>query len=330
MSEILMNFQSGVLSAAPGAAGTTLTSGNFGFLPTIVAPHTLRIALDPDGAAGTPEIVTVTAHGAAATTCTVLRGQESAFGAGPARAHAVDTAWRHVLTRASILEMAVPAASVIATTAATPDPGYVFIDGSTIVNGQMLYPMAWARIPGSWKAAPNIVLPDWRGRTLFSDDAAALFALGGSGGANTHLLTQAELPAATITIDPPAFTIDPPSTIITIDPPNTAVTGSTGVESVPHTHLYNKDSGASTTLVSGAGVTVKVTPNQDWGTGNESVQHTHPAGTLAVDIAPFNATVDIAPFNVDPGSFASGPLGSGAAIDTRPAYGVVNFQIKVH
>lgn len=313
MSEILMNFQSGVLSAAPGAAGTTLTSGNFGFLPTIVAPHTLRIALDPDGVAGVPEIVTVTAHGAAATTCTVLRGQESAFGAGPARAHAVDTVWRHVLTRASILEMAVPAASVIATAAATPDPGYVFIDGSTLVNGQVLYPMAWARIPGSWKAAPNIVLPDWRGRTLFSDDAAALFALGGSGGANTHLLTQAELPAATISIDPPAIIINPPST---------AVTGTTGDDAPDHSHsLPDHHEGTDPLGVQLGSFSTKFAEISGGSTAGASVRHQHSAGTLVVDIAPFD---------VDPGSFASGPLGSGTAIDTRPAFGVVNYQLKVH
>lgn len=286
MAELFMNEQSGLLTADPGSGGTTLTSGNFAFLPAVAAPNYMRLVLNPDGLGGTaPEIVIVTAHTAAATTCTVTRGQETSFGGGAAVAHPIDTVWRHTLTRQSLLELTVPAGSINATVAATADAGYVFIDGSTITNGQTIYPTTWARIPASWKSAPDIVLPDWRGRTLFSDDAAALFTLGGLGGANTHTLIQAELPAVSL-----------------------GLTGSTGVESVPHTHLYNV-TGQSATVQSGSGSsllavygTPSTLPQQP-----PSVQHTHPAGTLA-----------------------TANLGSGTAIDTRPAYGVVNFQLKVH
>lgn len=199
MSETLMNFQAGVLSADPGS-GTTLNSGNFANLPAVTAPNTMRLALDPDGIIGAPEIVIVTAHTAFATTCTVTRGQETSYGAGGTRAHPVDTIWRHVLTRASIIEMSVPAGTVVATMGATADPGYLLIDGSTVTNAQTLYPGTWARIPASWKSSANMVLPDWRGRTLFSDDTGGVFTLGGSGGSNTHAITQAELPAVGISV----------------------------------------------------------------------------------------------------------------------------------
>lgn len=314
MAEMWQNFASGVLSADPGVAGTTLASGNMAFLPLIVAPATLRLALDPEGLTGTPEIVVVTAHAASATTCTVVRGQETAYGAGPARAHVVGTTWRMVQTRESIMALMTPPAAIIATVAATPDPGFAFINGQTIVNSQVLHPLTWARVPAAWKAAaPDLTLPDWRGRLLVMDDAAAAFTLGGVAGANSHAITQAELPAATITIDPP--TLD-----VSINPPPTAVTGNTGVESVPHTHLQD---GINTPVqYVTAGVDGPVPSDGVTQSGPPSVQHTHPAGTLAVDILPFDVTVNI-------GSFPSGNLGSGAAMSLVPAVGVVQFQIKL-
>lgn len=311
--DILMNLQSGLLSADPGTSGTTLNSGNFAFLPVVASPNTMRLVLNPDGAGGTaPELVLVTAHTAAATSLTVVRAQETAWGGGAAVAHPIDTVWRHVITRGTMLEWTVPPGSIVATVAATADPGFVLIDGSTITNGQSLYPLTWARIPASWQSAPNIVLPDWRGKTLFMDDAGALFTLGGSGGANTHSLIQAELPAVTLSIDPP-------STVVSIDPPSTAVTGSTGAGTAHH-HDSVSPAGTLDNLALGSGVLTGRAVSV--ATTDESA-HTHPAGSLAVDIAPFNATVDIAPFN-------SPALGSGTAIDTRPAHGVVNFQMKLH
>lgn len=207
MPDIFQNFSSGLLSADPGAAGTTLNSGNFAFLPVVAAPNTLRLSLDPEGIIGTPEIVVVTAHTAFALTCTVTRGQETAFGAGPARAHAIDTIWRHSLTRQSIVEIMVPAGSIVATVASTPDAGYLMIDGSTVTGAQTLYPATWARIPSSWKSGTNMIMPDARGKTLFMDDAAAAFTLGATGGANTKTLTQANLPAVGISVDPPATAV---------------------------------------------------------------------------------------------------------------------------
>lgn len=315
MAELFMNLQSGVLTADPGAAGTSLASGNFAFLPAIAAPNYMRLVLNPDGLGGTaPEIVIVTAHTAFTTTVTVLRAQETSFGGGPGVAHPIDSVWRHTFTRQSILEMLVQPGVIQSTIAPTPDVGFVFIDGSTIAGGQTLYPLTWARIPASWQSAPNIVLPDWRGRMLVSDDAGALYALGGTAGAMSKTIAQANLPAATITIDPPALSIDPPSTVVSIDPPATAVTGSTGA--LPP--LLD----STIQFAAGGGATPVLTAHA---TSYGSLS----AGTLAVDIPAFNATVDIAPFNVDAASFQSGNLGSGTALDVTPASAVVNWQLKV-
>lgn len=312
MAELFMNLQAGVLTADPGAAGTSLASGNFAFLPAVAAPNYMRLVLNPDGIGGTaPEIVLVTAHTAFATTCTVTRGQETSFGGGAAVAHPIDTVWRHTLTRQSLLEMLVPPASIVPTVRSTPDTGYVFIDGSTIAGGQTLYPLTYAALPAAWKSAPDIVLPDWRGKMMVCDDAGAVYALGSVTGAMSKTIAQANLPAVTLSIDPPA-------TVISIDPPSTAVTGSTGAGTAHH-HTVVTPNGTLDSLVVGAGQFVGRAINDI--TGDESA-HTHPAGSLAVDIAPFNATVDIAPFN-------SPALGSGTALDVTPASGVVNWQLKV-
>lgn len=336
MPDVLFNLQSGVLSADPGT-GVTLASGNFANLPLVAAPHTMRLCLDPDGVAGTPEIVVVTAHAAFATTCTVTRGAEAAYGGFAARAHAVDTLWRHVITRATMIEMAVPAGSVIATVGATADAGYVLIDGSTVVNAQVIYPATWARVPAAWKAAPNLVLPDWRGKTLFMDDTGALFALGGVAGSNTHAITQAELPAATITIDPPSTAV----AIVEVAHDHGGATGAhahaqqgtfgsssdgshTHIPTVPGANIYTTSAGSGTPG-SGSGLgTSTLAPNgAHTHTTTISGSTANASSSIAADTTGITASVDIVPF-------PSGNLGSGTEMSLVPAAGVVNFQLKVH
>lgn len=367
MPDIFQNFATGVLSANPGPAGVVLESGNFAYLPAVIAPNVLRLTLDPDGVNGLPEVVIVTAHIANALTVTVTRGAETAYGAGPARAHAIDTVWRHSLTRAAIVEMMIPAGTVAMTAAATADPGYALIDGTIIANGSTLYPAAWARIPASWKVGPDIALPDWRGCTLFMDDVGSV--LGAKDGSNVHALSIAELPpitlavnppavvvtidppAVNVTIDPPAMnvSVNPPSTAITIDAPDTWVTGSTGGESNSHTHGYTRP-GASTFATGGASSAALAREAYGSSTGGNSSGHSHGSGSLHVDIPPFTAWCDIPafdtyfdipPFNavanvpafdvtVDVPAFNLATFGAGTAIDIRPARGIVNYQLKVH
>lgn len=314
MSQIFMNFGSGHLSENSGVGpewGPVLWSNSFQELPEVVLPNTLRIVLDPEGLGGAPEIVTVFSHAAFATSLQAYRATEGT----PIRDHPPDTVWRHILTRASLLEIAVPAGTVNATIGATPDPGYVFIDGSTVANCQTIYPATWDRIPTSWKSDDDMVMPDWRGKTLFSNDVGALFALGGMGGSNTHFLTQPELPAATIAINPPP-------TAVTVNDPTHGHSGTTAGANARHHHPNQ------TTINTGPGVVINLHGTAE-GTnlgflqsGDDTPDHGHPFNTNGVATG-ITASVDIV-------EFQSGPLGAGAAIDTRPAHGVVNWQLKVH
>jgi len=89
MARIRLNFVTGTVEDNPLTdAATTLTSSGLTDLPTIADPDIAVIILDPDG---TPEIVHVTAHTAAADTATILRGQEGTV----ALEHASTTPWRH-------------------------------------------------------------------------------------------------------------------------------------------------------------------------------------------------------------------------------------------
>lgn len=78
--------------------------------------------------------------------------------------------------------------------------------GQTITNGQTSHPDLWALLPASMKSGANIVLPSVAGKMAVAYNAAdADFnAIGDTGGAKTHTLTQAELPAAPVTVNPPA------------------------------------------------------------------------------------------------------------------------------
>jgi len=73
---------------------TTFTSNALQALQVIGATQHMVIVLDPDGYAGSPEIVYLTGHVSSAATATLLRGQEGTT----ARAHLQDTPWVHSAT----------------------------------------------------------------------------------------------------------------------------------------------------------------------------------------------------------------------------------------
>lgn len=83
----------GLIEDAPlGASATTLASAALAALPVITSGVSyIAITLDPDGVAGAPEIVWLTAHSASATTATIARGKENTT----ARAHNQDIRWVH-------------------------------------------------------------------------------------------------------------------------------------------------------------------------------------------------------------------------------------------
>lgn len=87
---------SGELSASASNSTTTLSSPEFAGLPEIVDDvDYMALIIDPEQVGGPPEIVWVTAHTAADTDITVLRGQEQAHGAPAGRAHASGITWNH-------------------------------------------------------------------------------------------------------------------------------------------------------------------------------------------------------------------------------------------
>lgn len=86
------NSLTGTITDNPLTSGaTTINSAGFASLPTVTASNSLALILDPLGVGGTPEIVLVTAHTAAATSVTVLRGQEGSI----ARSMVFGTTWDH-------------------------------------------------------------------------------------------------------------------------------------------------------------------------------------------------------------------------------------------
>lgn len=90
MARIRSDLKFGTITDNPLAiGGTSVNSAQFATLPTVAGSDELWITLDPEGS--NREIVKVTAHSAAATVCTVVRGQ---LGTAAAQ-HASGTRWVH-------------------------------------------------------------------------------------------------------------------------------------------------------------------------------------------------------------------------------------------
>jgi microcystin-dependent protein len=88
------------------------------------------------------------------------------------------------------------AGTIVYTARAAAPTGWLFLDGSTVVNGQTLYPALWAVIPAGWQSGANIVLPNARGRFFIGLDpgTAAYDAVSETGGASTVALSAGHLP----------------------------------------------------------------------------------------------------------------------------------------
>ena len=89
-----------------------------------------------------------------------------------------------------------PVGAIVDYIGATAPNGWALLDGSTITNGQNLYPLLWTVLPSSFKSGANIVLPDTRGRVLVHRAAAGTLnvAVGSTGGAETVTLTESQMP----------------------------------------------------------------------------------------------------------------------------------------
>lgn len=184
---------------------------------------------------------------------------------------------------------------------------WLAMTGQTIPNGQTDYPNLWAKLPASMKSGSNIVFPDTRGRVVVNHNSAdADFdTIGEVGGSKTHTLTQAELPNATITINPP-------STSVAIDPPST-----TSSSAGSHSHTYNVQNGDVIITEASSGVTtIAASGDTTTATTGSAGSHSH-----TVDIPSFNVAVDIP-------AFQSGALGSGQAHNNMQPYVVFLKIIK--
>ena len=101
MATLYSNLKGGSITDAPlSNVATTINSAAFADLPAVTGSDTMWITLDPAGANGAPEIVSVTAHTAAATSVTVVRAQQSTT----ARSHPVSSVWAHSLTTTDVGE----------------------------------------------------------------------------------------------------------------------------------------------------------------------------------------------------------------------------------
>ena len=102
MTVLLQDFLSGNLGStlAAGASGA-VTDSSFAGLPAVTGSDTLKLVLDPDGTAGDPEIITITAHTAASTTATISRASEGTT----AREHLSSTKWVNAVTTADFNRM---------------------------------------------------------------------------------------------------------------------------------------------------------------------------------------------------------------------------------
>lgn len=207
MATLYENLQGGTITDSPLTSGaTTINSSAFQYLPEVTGGDIMFLTLDPEGSAGDPEIVKVTAHTAAATAVTVVRAQQDTT----AREHLAATQWVHALTETDIgeflktvsiddltsalLEEICPAGTIRQTLKATADTGWV-LDDQTIVGCDVTYPTLWANAPATMKSGSDLVIPDLAEVGLIG--AGSFAALGEVAGSNTQPIAETNLASHT-------------------------------------------------------------------------------------------------------------------------------------
>ena len=219
-----------------------------------------------------------------------------------------------------VQNLLVPAGTIIATCGATADTGYLLLDGSTSVGAQTAFPALWARAPASWKSGANLVLPNARGRTLFMDDTAALFTLGGVGGANSVPITSGNLPVHAHDLSSHTHTLSS-HTHTTADGGSHRHAAATSGDGVGLAHRTTNPDAAGTngwgfSLDGGATVGYWVTSQPTSTIGN----HNH-----GITGGPSNNT------SGGPSNNTSGNGGfANTALDVTNAHLTINWQIKAH
>jgi len=189
-----------------------------------------------------------------------------------------------------VQNLLVPAGTIVATIKSTANNGWLLLDGSTVTNAQSLYPNLWAVVPAAWQSGTSLVLPNMANRML---EGIGLTALGTTGGSNTVVISESNLP-------PHTHTVNPPSTAVSITDPG-------------HTHT------AAITIRTSAG-TFGGAASGHGGTATTDAA----AATVSTQTTGITASVDIASFSSGNGA------GTSAAMTVTNAHLAVNFQIKAH
>jgi hypothetical protein len=137
---LFQDFLGGALDADLLTAGTSMSSPALAAMLAVASPDTMTIVIDPDGIAGAPETVHITAHTASATTATVTRGQEGTT----ARDHLSGTDWVAPVTANDLAD----------------SPTHRFTAG-TVDTTQSLTNGAWAILNWTAPAVGNDPLGMW-------------------------------------------------------------------------------------------------------------------------------------------------------------------------
>jgi hypothetical protein len=311
MGRIYVNNAGGVITDAPLTAGaTSIESTAFADLPAVASPDYIVLILDWDQADGIPEIVYVTAHTAAAETVTVTRGRETSTGGSTAREHLADTKWVAGITAADCKRHeGSPGDTKWGIWSSAPEGWLLF--GATYTTADVLYPDLWAVAPAAYKSGTSLVLQSVDGRAIMGGGT-----LGATGGANTHTLITANLPAHAhaVTHNHAAFDSAPGGVAHThaIDHNHAATTSDPG--GVAHTHAINHDHANQNFTVSVSTQTAV----RDSSTAGTTDSFMSASGTGSSQVNTVNPDVE-ASVNVNLDSFTGT---SGAASATAHTHGV--------
>lgn len=341
MATLYENLQGGTITDNPLTSGaTTINSSAFQYLPTVSGSDIMYITLDPDGSAGAPEIVKITAHTAAATSVTVARAQQDTT----ARSHVTGTEWIHGLTEDDVdtIFARLPRAGDLKWTLDTSESGSWINHDQTVVGCDSTYPALWAVAPASWKSGSDLVIPDLADVAMIG--AGSVAALGAVGGANTATLTTTELPAHTHT--GPSHTHTGPSH--THSGPSHTHTGPSHTHTGPsHSHAFTDGLGVPL-IEGGTQITATVTvPDYVSGgfsqihrkTGGANPAFTSTGGTGATGASGTGATgasgdgltgASGTGATGASGTDATGSTGSGSAFSIVAASLGVNIQILAY
>lgn len=231
MAQLFQNFLSGTLDSTLLSGGNGITSSELSDMVVVTGGDTMTLVLDPLGASGDPEVVTVTTHTASSSSATVTRAQEGTT----ARQHNAGTAWVASSVTKGLIE-AFPAANVAAGSFATGD--YIFPATGT-VDGGLLVGTAFTGYVGL-KTANQVLGTEY----ILLSNGTNSFLSSGTGGAtylrgpDNSTTEEIIIGASNITIDSAQIILDSAADIdckndLLINN-NALVSGDAGASNIDH------------------------------------------------------------------------------------------------